>query len=142
MSKKDIKEKSTVCEIERNFQVPNDYHRRLEGLGFQLMKTHESLLDVYFDVRKSIENKDPFAENSDYPLLRNDHWLRKRNGKWELKYAIKTTTTKINKNGTTAPEILHKGSRTDMYHETSDKSNILSRITAIPTMNSNNYQLA
>ena len=43
----------SVCEIERKFKVPLDYHRRLEGLGFQQTKTHESLVDVYFDLSKS-----------------------------------------------------------------------------------------
>ena len=56
MSREGMKEKSTVCEIERKFKVPVDYHPRLEGLGFQLVKTHDSLLDVYFDVSKSTEN--------------------------------------------------------------------------------------
>ena len=52
MSEKEIKQKS-VCEIERKFKVPSDYHRRLEALGFEQTKTHESLVDVYFDLSKS-----------------------------------------------------------------------------------------
>ena len=39
-----------VCEVERKFEVPNDYHERLEGQGFKLIKTHNSILDVYYDI--------------------------------------------------------------------------------------------
>jgi len=52
MSEKRIEQKS-ICEIERKFKVPLDYHRRLEALGFEQTKTHESLVDVYFDLSKS-----------------------------------------------------------------------------------------
>ena len=52
MSEKEINQK-IVCEIERKFKVPFDYHQRLEGFGFQQTKIHESLVDVYFDLSKS-----------------------------------------------------------------------------------------
>ena len=39
-----------VCEVERKFEVPNDYHERLEAQGFKLIKTHNSMLDVYYDM--------------------------------------------------------------------------------------------
>ena len=39
-----------VCEVERKFEVPNDYHERLEAQGFKLIKTHNSILDVYYDI--------------------------------------------------------------------------------------------
>jgi len=63
--------------------------------------------------------------------LQNDHWLRKRNGCWELKYPIKFKSMKTDGNESNTQESLHKGSKTDMYHETSDEKNILSRIEAI-----------
>ena len=56
MSEKDTEDKA-VCEIERKFKVPADYHRRLESFGFRLDKTHESLIDVYFDISKSTSDK-------------------------------------------------------------------------------------
>ena len=56
MSEKDTKDKA-VCEIERKFKVPADYHQRLESFGFRISKTHESLLDVYFDISKSTNEK-------------------------------------------------------------------------------------
>ena len=39
----------TVCEIERKFHVPSDYHDRLERLGFTLIKIHNSIIDIYYD---------------------------------------------------------------------------------------------
>ena len=39
----------TVCEIERKFNVPSDYHDRLERLGFTLIKIHKSIIDIYYD---------------------------------------------------------------------------------------------
>ena len=56
MSEKDTKDKA-VCEIERKFKVPADYHQRLENFGFRISKTHESLIDVYFDISKSSSDK-------------------------------------------------------------------------------------
>ena len=41
--------KLSVCEIERKFKVPGDYHQRLENLGFKLVKSLISLADVYYD---------------------------------------------------------------------------------------------
>ena len=45
-----LSSKLSVCEVERKFEVPNDYHERLEGQGFKLIKTHNSILDVYYDI--------------------------------------------------------------------------------------------
>ena len=38
-----------ICEVERKFNVPDDYHQRLESKGFKLTKHHEALMDVYHD---------------------------------------------------------------------------------------------
>ena len=56
MSEKDDKDKA-LCEIERKFKVPTDYHQRLESFGFRISKTHESLIDLYFDISKSSSDK-------------------------------------------------------------------------------------
>ena len=45
-----LSSKLSVCEVERKFEVPNDYHERLEAQGFKLIKTHNSILDVYYDI--------------------------------------------------------------------------------------------
>ena len=46
----------TVCEIERKFNVPSDYHDRLERLGFTLIKIHKSIIDIYYDFATSNKN--------------------------------------------------------------------------------------
>ena len=56
MSEKDAKDKA-LCEIERKFKVLTDYHQRLESFGFRISRTHESLIDVYFDISKSRSDK-------------------------------------------------------------------------------------
>ena len=78
------------------------------------------------------------TENSDYLLLQNDHWLRKRNGCWEMKYPIKSNAMKCVENGNSTTESLHKDSKTDMYHETSEEKSILSKIKAISPTTFNN----
>ena len=47
---KQLSSNLSVCEVERKFEVPNDYHERLEAQGFKLIKTHNSILDVYYDI--------------------------------------------------------------------------------------------
>ena len=84
---------------------------------------------------------DSNIENSDYLLLQQDHWLRKRNGSWEMKYPIKSNVMTCVKNGTSKMESLHKDSKTDMYHETSEEKRILSKIIAISPSTLNNSAL-
>lgn len=68
--------KPTTIEVERKFSVPPDYQAVLSEHGFELVKEFkETLSDDYFD-------------SSDYDLMQADHWLRRRNGDWELKYPV------------------------------------------------------
>ena len=60
-----------VIEVERKFQLEKDSVSKLQGQGAKLLKEC-SFTDVYYDT-------------TDYRLTRNDHWLRKRNGQWQLK---------------------------------------------------------
>ena len=73
--------------------------------------------------------------------MRNDHWLRKRNGIWELKYPIQELISSSadlkEKTTTTASKFLKNKSKTDMYHETSDTENILNRLGKISGVNLN-----
>ena len=63
-------------EIERKFIVPDDYHERLTAQGFQLQKEFDEILeDKYYDTHQHV-------------LINEDHWLRQRNGDWELKYPV------------------------------------------------------
>ena len=72
----DAPKQAPVIEIERKFIVPDNYHERLCNFGFQLQQEFdEVLVDQYFDTH-------------DHDLVQKDHWLRKRNGDWELKYPV------------------------------------------------------
>ena len=69
-------QKSPTIEIERKFIVPEDYHEKLLAHGFSRENVYdEVLVDKYYDT-------------CEYALLKKDHWLRQRNGDWELKYPV------------------------------------------------------
>ena len=78
-------------------------------------------------------------------MLKNDLWLRKRNGSWELKYPIyeridhlsnlqrkQALSEPLNKSTTESKTESTTKSKTDMYHETSDMIDIVSRLKTIP----------
>ena len=63
-------------QIEWKFIVPDNYHERLTAQGFQLQQEFdEVLVDKYYDTHE-------------HDLIKEDHWLRQRNGDWELKYPV------------------------------------------------------
>ena len=67
---------SPMIEVERKFVVPDNYHDRMIRQGFQLQQEFdEVLVDKYYD-------------NAGHSLIKQDHWLRQRNGDWELKYPV------------------------------------------------------
>ena len=69
-------QKTPTIEIERKFIVPIDYHDKLLAHGFARENVYdEVLVDKYYDT-------------CEYALLKKDHWLRQRNGDWELKYPV------------------------------------------------------
>ena len=89
-------------EVERKFQVPEDFDSALPARGYELLKGFavEAIVDEYFDTRRM-------------DLIRADHWLRRRNGDWEMKYPV----------GAVA-----EGSGVTLYHETSNAEDILARL--------------
>ncbi len=60
-----------VIEVERKFVPSDDTEPRLQTLGGRLVQRY-SFHDVYMDTL-------------DYRLTSNDHWLRQRDGQWQLK---------------------------------------------------------
>jgi adenylate cyclase class IV len=95
--------KTPTIEVERKFIVPTNYHERLIANGFKLqMEFDEILVDKYYDT-------------PEHALLNDDHWLRQRNGDWELKYPVGSG---------------HSGGTT-LYHETTCHEDILSKLTPI-----------
>lgn len=62
-----------MIEVEKKFQLtPEQQTGLLEGATFLGSKTNE---DAYFDT-------------ADFSLTRQDHWLRTRSGRWELKRRV------------------------------------------------------
>ena len=94
-------EKTKTIEVERKFEVPEDFRERLPAAGFEVVTGFavESLVDVYYDTR-------------DFSLIKSDHWLRQRNGDWEMKYPVGQ---------------MHDGGGVTLYHETSNVDDILAR---------------
>jgi hypothetical protein len=88
-----------TIEVERKFEVPKDFKKILPAHGYKAVADFaETLVDEYFDTKN-------------YDLLKSDHWLRQRNGDWEMKYPLGA---------------VHEGDVT-LYHETSNVDDILSR---------------
>jgi adenylate cyclase class IV len=72
-------------EIERKFIVPDNYHERLTAQGFKIQQEFdEILLDKYYDIYE-------------HSLMKEDHWLRQRNGDWELKYPVGDVHSQVRK---------------------------------------------
>ncbi len=62
-----------MIEVEKKFRLtPEDETRLLEGATFL----------------KTATNEDIFYDTDDFALTRQDHWLRKRSGGWELKRRV------------------------------------------------------
>lgn len=136
--------RTSVCEkpkleVERKFVVPIDYKDRLAANGFEPVdQFRENLVDAYFD----------FAVG-DFPLLTNDHWLRKRNGDWELKYPVGSSmASSINEESAAAIEAAAAATGlqddpspscrssvsqqvTTTYHETSNLEDILFKVRLV-----------
>ena len=100
--------KTQNIEVERKFLVPDNYHDRLINHGFRLeQEFDEVLVDKYFDTHK-------------HHLLKEDFWLRQRNGDWELKYPVGTRS--------------RDGKGSTIYHETSCVDDIMLKIQPILEM--------
>ena len=63
-----------MMEVEQKFIITSETRCRLSALGAHRATTR-NVLDVYYDTPQNL-------------LMRDDHWLRKRNGNWELKYRL------------------------------------------------------
>ena len=73
-------------EIERKFIVPDNYHERLTAQGFKIQQEFDEILvDKYYDIYE-------------HSLMKEDHWLRQRNGDWELKYPVGDVHSQVRKN--------------------------------------------
>jgi len=91
-------------EVERKFIVPDNYHERLTAKGFNNQQEFDEILvDNYYDIYE-------------HSLMKEDHWLRQRNGDWELKYPV-------------GADGHNQGST--LYHETTCIDEIMTRLRPI-----------
>jgi len=100
--------------------------------GFQPVDQFcEVLADSYYDF-STIDNS--------FPLLTNDHWLRQRNGDWELKYPVGKSSSSSSMSSsmnselsdeTSSPQKHTPSNGTTLYHETSNLEDIVSKIRTI-----------
>ena len=136
--------KSPGWDVERKFIAPPDYQQRLIKLGFVPVKQfrNEILDDCYYDfstihMTKQLETEDIAAmEKNQYLLLSHDHWLRKRNGDWELKYPINAKSPlppniDANTETSAAPRADAQCSQVIKYHETSSPDDIISKLKTV-----------
>ncbi|CAH1780459.1 unnamed protein product [Owenia fusiformis] len=100
----DFNRELDVIEVERKFVIPDNCEAKLEEIGAKLLKEH-TFNDVYFD-------------NNTYALTLADHWLRKRNGSWELKCP---------------PEQREDSTTSQQYREISEEPKILEKLKSVIT---------
>jgi len=88
-----------MIEIEKKFHLkPGDEERLLDGATFV----------------KDVKNTDTYWDTGDYRLSTTDHWLRQRNGAWELKVPLH--------------EIGHHKHVVEQYHELETEAEIREKL--------------
>ena len=70
MATKEV-DKAQVIEVERKFLFPDDIEEKLHDHG-AVAKQQKSFIDIYYDTPR-------------HELTLADHWLRQRQGSWQLK---------------------------------------------------------
>ena len=131
--------RSPGCDIERKFFAPSDYQKRLENLGFVPVKhfRDEILDDCYYEFIPCNTESVVSSLANEYLLLSNDHWLRQRNGDWELKYPVNADHSLPSKSNSNAVRHLvshyesQKFGKMVLYHQTTCPEDILSKLKLI-----------
>ena len=93
---------SAGTEVERTFVFESDAPNKIKAAGGRCLG-EKKIKDTYFDT-------------TDFSLIRNNFWLRQRNGRWELKYAPLEKAARAKKNKKPQP--------TSVYREVEDKTEI------------------
>ncbi|XP_070574200.1 thiamine-triphosphatase-like isoform X2 [Ptychodera flava] len=102
-----LSKSASVIEVERKFTITEDSERKLQEVGASCLQ-QKSFEDSYYDT-------------DTYELTLKDHWLRQREGQWELK---------------SPPEQRDTESKTAQYAESIATDEILQKLTAILKTNS------
>ena len=70
-----------MIEVEKHFAIGAETRTKLTALGAK-QNSKEEFTDVYFDT-------------TDRRLMTSAHWLRKRDGRWQLKYSLRGDTPNV-----------------------------------------------
>ena len=95
----------SVIEVEKHFTVGPETRQKLTELGAEL-KLKEEFTDIYFDTAA-------------YQLMTSSHWLRQRDGMWQLKYPVSDVNEAI---------IQGKTSRTECNYELEEEPAIIKQL--------------
>ncbi len=98
----------SVIEVEKHFTIGPETRSKLTALGAKLTQ-REEFTDIYYDTAA-------------LQLMTSSHWLRQRNGEWQLKYPV------VPDNGTI---IQGKTSRTECNYELEEESAIIKQLLAV-----------
>ena len=102
-----MSDKISAIEVERKFHVPKDCDVKLTDLGAKFI-SEIKFHDIYYDTHS-------------WDLTLSDHWLRKREEKWELK----------------CPPGNRRQSCSTQYEEFEEENNILHKISLVLSIKSN-----
>ena len=97
----------SVIEVEKHFTIGPETRSKLTALGAKLTQ-REKFTDIYYDTVA-------------YELMTSSHWLRQRNGEWQLKYAVSDN------------EAIVQGqpSRTECNYEVEEESTIIKQLRTV-----------
>ena len=98
-----------MMEVEQKFIITSETRHRLSALGAHRATTR-NVLDVYYDTPQNM-------------LMRDDHWLRKRNGNWELKYRLTPSAVVAEGRGEVGREGVRLSKQRD-YHSRGDETEL------------------
>lgn len=97
----------SVIEVEKHFTVDRETRTKLTALGAKLT-LKEEFTDIYYDTAA-------------HQLMTSSHWLRQRNGVWQLKYPVPDNKTIIQ----------GQPSRTECNYELEEEPAIIKQLRSV-----------
>ena len=98
----------SVIEVEKHFTIGPETRSKLTALGARLTQ-REEFTDIYYDTDA-------------HQLMTSSHWLRQRNGEWQLKYPVVPDNETI---------IQRQTSRTECNYELEEELAIIKQLRAV-----------
>ena len=98
----------SVIEVEKHFTVGPETRSKLTALGAKLT-LREEFTDIYYDTAA-------------HKLMTSSHWLRQRNGEWQLKYPVISDNEAV---------IQGQPSRTECNYELVEEATIIKQLRTV-----------